>query len=96
MKKYIIKTCPNCYIHNRFICGLTYQHSGFKSETETYKYCKDITDCVMKRIVELCNKATHEDLIPSCDVYKTADEVSQLFGRAYFAGETLRMQGVIE
>lgn len=54
--KYIIKNCPNYWYINRAIpeCGLTYKVSGFKSETETCKYCKDISDCLLKQIVKKC------------------------------------------
>ena len=56
MKKYIIKNCPNYWYINRAIpeCGLTYKVSGFKGETETSKYCKDVDDCLLKQIVEKC------------------------------------------
>lgn len=57
--KYIIKNCPNCWTYNRIyfhpVCGLTYQKGGFKEKTENFECCKDISDYLLKRIVELCD-----------------------------------------
>lgn len=56
--RYIIKNCPNCWTYNRSNskaeCGLTYTKGGFKNESESVKYCKDINDCLLKQIVEKC------------------------------------------
>lgn len=85
MKKYTIKNC-DCY--------------GFGdaclSNNANRLYCKDITDCLLKQIADKCNKATHDDLIPSCDVFKTADDVSQLYGRANLANEILQLLKIEE
>lgn len=45
--KYTVKNCPAVYIFkNGYSCN--------NLEFDEHKYCKDIPDCVMKRIVELC------------------------------------------
>ena len=56
--KYIIKNCP-AYIHRPLsthdrVCLL-----GDKvkpNHKELYVYCKDVTDCLLKQIVEKCKK----------------------------------------
>ena len=46
MDKYVIRNCPACYLcSNKYV---------FDENND--KYCKDITDCVMKQIVELCKE----------------------------------------
>lgn len=46
MDKYVIRNCPACYLcSNKYVC-----------DENNDKYCKDITDCVMKQIVELCKE----------------------------------------
>ena len=48
---YVIKNCP-CYNNERFIGGFLDDKATFC--TYYGKKCQDCTDCVMKRIVELC------------------------------------------
>lgn len=44
--KYIIKNCPSCFLcSDKHVC-----------DENNDKYCKDITDCVMKQIVEKCKR----------------------------------------
>lgn len=44
MSKYIIKNCPACFLcSDKHVC-----------DENNDKYCKDITDCVLKQIVEKC------------------------------------------
>lgn len=44
--KYIIKNCPACFLcSDKHVC-----------DENNDKYCKDITDCVMKQIVEKCKR----------------------------------------
>lgn len=66
MSKYVIKNCPNYWYINRAIpeCGLTYKVSGFKGETETSEYCKDVDNCLLKQIVEECR----EEIKPICQI----------------------------
>lgn len=48
--KYIIKNCPAIYgIDDGFLCS-------DRNEDEDEKYCYDCTDCILKRIVELCKE----------------------------------------
>ena len=49
MNKYIIKNCPAVYI---FKSGYSCNNLDY----DEHKFCKDVTDCLLKRIVELCNK----------------------------------------
>lgn len=57
MSKYIIKNCPACYLcSNKYIC-----------DENNDKYCKDITDCVLKQIVELCKGSIREN---ERDIYR--------------------------
>lgn len=50
--KYIIKNCPACFLcSDKHVC-----------DENNDKYCKDITDCVMKQIVELCKPVKKEYL----------------------------------
>ena len=86
MKKYIIKNCP-CNITVDEVCN---------DESQNETYCKNRHDCLLKQIADKCYKATHDDLIPSCDEYKTADDVSQLYGRANLANEILQLLEIEE
>lgn len=89
--KYIVNNCDNyTNFDEDWTCRSTIQNR------KGCYCCKDITDCLMKRIVKKCYKATHEDLIPSCDVFKTADDVSQLYGRAGLAYEILELLEIEE
>ena len=49
--KYIIKNCP-CYNKD---------YSCQSKDNITGKYCQDCTDCVLKRIVELCQGEINGD-----------------------------------
>lgn len=51
MSKYVIKNCPACVI-SPSVCSEWHTKHGGKA-----KDCSDITDCVMKRIVEKCREA---------------------------------------
>lgn len=58
MEKYIIRKCPNCLADFRLNCQGKAYNNGYKCTTlspET-KYCKDITDCLLKQIVEKCKE----------------------------------------
>jgi hypothetical protein len=53
--RYIIKNCPAKIKGKTKLCA----------KEIPYKHCQDCTDCVLKRIVELCKKA-----IKDCDKCK--------------------------
>lgn len=47
--KYIIKNCPAVYLFkNGYSCN--------NLDYDEHKFCKDIPDCLLKRIAELCKK----------------------------------------
>lgn len=53
--KYIIKNCPNFIAEYMFFDPCKCEKSN--SINGVYQgYCKDINDCPLKRIVELCNR----------------------------------------
>ena len=54
MKKYIIKNCPKLANTNRRIGAIFDTCGGIDYDTDEFEYCKDIPDCLLKRIVELC------------------------------------------
>lgn len=73
--KYIIKNCP-CYNNERFLTGFL----NDKDTICTYysKSCQDCTNCVLKRIVELCrgNKEYALEYLGHRDML--AEEILQL------------------
>lgn len=50
MKKYVIKNCPVTFqnIDNEYVCPSVCRQEGFPI------YCENTTNCLLKRIVELC------------------------------------------
>ena len=56
MKKYVIKNCPKLANTNRRIGTIFDTCDGIDYDTDEFEYCKDISDCLIKRIVELCNR----------------------------------------
>ena len=71
---------------NRYICKLTYQRTGFKYETEIYEYCKNIPDCLLKRIVDKCKHEKDKGFVmsrngckvPVSDGYDLASEILKM------------------
>ena len=64
--KYIIKNCP-CYWHIGEDDGCS---------LENMKYCEDDTDCVLKQIVELCNKEIRQNVLTERKLF--ANELLEL------------------
>lgn len=54
MKKYIIKNCPACLEFTK-LCDSS-------SVSDKASMCKDITDCLLKRIVNECKWETNIDV----------------------------------
>ena len=61
MSKYVIKNCPACVISPSVCSEWHIKHGG------EAKDCSDITDCVMKQIVERLIKVCEEGLCSRCD-----------------------------
>ena len=73
MNKYVVKNCPNCWIHK--LCRLTCKRDGFKDQTEIYKYCQDYPDCLIKQVITKCR----ERHVGYIDEAYTKDDILQLF-----------------
>ena len=72
MSKYVIKNCPAFNYDCMLSC---------KSSCTDEKYCHKCTDCVMKKIVELC---------------KSKKESSYTFAVAFFADTILKLLNIEE
>jgi propanediol dehydratase small subunit len=86
--KYIIKNCPAL----RF----PLKENPICSKMPFDECCKDITDCLLKRIADKCYKATHEDLAITADYKKTALDVAEIYGRASLAQEIAQLLEIEE
>ena len=66
--KYIIKNCPETFqnIDDNYVCPSVCRQEGFPV------YCKNTTNCLLKRIVELCANKYYKD------VYKLEDKILNL------------------
>lgn len=64
MSKYIIKNCP-CLFDAYYASGKTVKFECNDGNHED-KLCCDVTDCLLKRIVELCKKEW--DLRPDMNI----------------------------
>lgn len=97
MSKYIITNCPayrtECEEIFNFLGSEKIFNACLKSAGIS---CKDITNCPLKRIVDECYKATHEDLVITDDYNKTACEVAEIYGRVGLAQEILQLLGIEE
>lgn len=85
--KYVIKNCPACYSilgKEEYICDLYNDRK-----------CQDCTDCVLKRIVELCKDAKSEcsckNPNPDIDCFECTSG-----GRADMAKEILQLLEIEE
>lgn len=54
--KYIIKNCPN-YLPDFFYFGACKCEKGSSINGRYIDNCKDVTDCLLKQVVEKCKKA---------------------------------------
>ena len=56
--KYIIKNCMNCHPDYWINCTGNAENKGFRCLclTPTNVYCKDISDCALKQIVDKCKQ----------------------------------------
>ena len=90
MKKYIIKNCPAIY-NSDIIDNDCNDLTNYDACS-----CENNSDCLLKRIVYKCYKATHDDLVITDDYNKTAREVSEIYGRAGLAQEILQLLGIEE
>lgn len=75
MSEYVIKNCPACRIAPSCCTEWNLLHGEWKD-------CKDINDCVIKRIVEKCSKKFYDN-----DFDK---------GKLFMANEILLMLGIEE
>lgn len=63
--KYIIKNCPNFIAEYMFFDPCKCEKSS--SINGVYQdYCKDINDCLLKRIVELCKSTCRKRCTNDC------------------------------
>ena len=62
MSKYIIKNCPATYLNfeSKYVCTTQSKQKEFPF------YCQDCTDCVMKRIVEVCKQTCRKRCTNDC------------------------------
>ena len=86
--KYIIKNCNIGFenFENNFICTYTCRKEGITS------YCKDVSDCILKQIVELCKKQREWER----KRYITGEEVEEYNGAYFFAQEILNLLEIEE
>lgn len=57
MKKYVIKNYPNLLFKKGVpACGLTWKLTSPNEYFDNYIYCKDVTDCLLKQIVDECKR----------------------------------------
>lgn len=60
--KYIIKNCPN-YLPEFFLLGACKCEKGSSINGKYIDNCKDVTDCLLKQIVNKCKKIDCDVLI---------------------------------
>lgn len=82
MKRYVIKNCPS---HFNNVQMLEFSEGDCNSDKVTETYCKDNTDCLMKRIVEICKKG-----INSKDCY------SRMYGGMFYCKPILELLEIEE
>ena len=99
MSKYVIKNCP---AHFNSVRMLEFSEGDCNSDKVAGAYCKNITDCVMKQIVDECketNKYYSFCLQKNRETnYKFQDEenMTWLMGRSHHANEILRLLEIEE
>lgn len=54
--RYIVKNCPSCKEYNVF--GVDTDWCCY----DKHDYCKNITDCVIKQVIEKCKKHADESI----------------------------------
>ena len=103
MSKYIIKNCPiceHCDWDNRY--GELEEGYICKRITIDSFECKDIEQCLLKRIVEKCKET--EKYYSECIAknretfgqYMDEENMTWLMGRSHHAGEILRLLDIQE
>ena len=98
MNKYVIKNCPVCLRNHKNVCIKSIRHSAFvnASETELYKPCKDITDCVLKRIVENLKTCLEDNTCDNCDGVGYYDGCQDIKCAVYQARKCIEMLEIEE
>ena len=65
MKKYVVKNCP--------------AYKGYCTNEFRYGQCLEISDCLIKQIIEKCKKEMQESEKWKIHGYLLADDILQLF-----------------
>lgn len=82
--KYIITNCNCCYL------------SACCAPNADRLYCKDITNCLLKRIVELCKNARNERDLAFLKTKLTGADIAKLYGKADLTTEILALLEIEE
>lgn len=80
---YVIRNCPA-------------KDFGYKTCSNSDKPCKDIPNCLLKQIVELCKKARNERDLAFLKIKFTGAEIAKLYGKVDFAKEILELLEIEE
>ena len=95
MSKYIIKNCP-CLFNSYYASGKTVRFECNDGNHDD-KLCRDVTDCVMKQIVENLRQvayACHCDNCDGCGYYSGCGDSECGTYQALKSLELLDIQGV--
>ena len=91
---YIVKNCPCLKSQISYKDKLWINSCSELGEIGSRMCCQDITDCVIKRVIEKCkdSKLSYSNL----EILRTACETNQAYGKAVMAEKILQLFDIEE
>lgn len=89
---YIVKNCP-CLFNSYYASGKTVRFECNDGNHDD-KLCRDVTDCVIKQVIEKCKGAVSN--YSNLEILRTACETSEAYGKANIAEQILQLFDIKE